>query len=307
MSILVIGYGSIGKKHAEILSRLGSTVSLVTSQAIENYLCYKTIEDAFKKTNVDYDYIIIANPTYMHHITLKKISDLGFQGVILVEKPLFSQLESQDFSLPKNIYVAYNLRFHELFNYLKKLLKDDQLISFSAQVGSYLPNWRKESDYRNSYSAKKEWGGGVLRDLSHELDYVLLLCGACIEVTAMGGHLSALDINSDDIYSILMRCKQCPQVNIQLDYLNKIPMRQIIIQTKNQHSINIDLISGKLILNGEIKFQVDAAIQKTYIKQHELLLKQDFTDFCDYTQGIAVVKLIETIEQASIQKKWISL
>ncbi len=307
MSALIIGYGSIGKKHAEILSRLGSTVSVVTSQAIENYLCYKTIEDAFKKTNVDYDYIIIANPTYMHYQTLKTMGDLGFQGIILVEKPLFSELKLQGFSLQKNIYVAYNLRFHELFTYLKKLLEDDQLISFSAQVGSYLPNWRKESDYRNSYSAKKEWGGGVLRDLSHELDYVLWLCGACIEVTAMGGHLSTLDINSDDIYSILMRCKQCPQVNIQLDYLNKIPMRQIIIQTKNQHSINIDLISGKLILNGEIKFQVDAAIQKTYIKQHELLLKQDFTDFCDYTQGIAVVKLIETIEQACAQKKWMSI
>lgn len=305
MHVLVIGHGSIGSRHACILRELGCCVSLVSSKHNKNYLSYNTIEEAFKSNF--FDQIVIANPTHLHQKTLEKILFFSYQGTILVEKPLFSNIAYLLNQNLENIYIAYNLRFHALIQKVKILLQDDPLISFSVQVGSYLPNWRAHSDYRNCYSAKKECGGGVLRDLSHELDYILWLCGQCIEVTAIGGHYSNLEITSDDIYVILMRCAHCPIVNLQLDYLNKAPTRQITIHTKKHNTFFLDLIKGDLYINGELNMQVQDAINKTYITQHELMLKNKFTDFCDYRQGLSVVKLIELIEEATFQRKWISL
>ncbi|MDP1574222.1 MAG: Gfo/Idh/MocA family oxidoreductase [Coxiellaceae bacterium] len=303
MRALIIGYGSIGSRHARILNDLGCNVSLVSSKINEQYHTYKTLEAAFKENS--YDKIIVSNSTNLHHETLKEINNANFNGTILIEKPLFSKsenLQNQD-----NVYIAYNLRFHELIQKLKIVLQDDELISFSVQVGAYLPDWRKNIDYKNCYSAKKESGGGVLRDLSHELDYILWLCGNCIEVTAMGGHYSNLEINSDDIYSILMQCERCPIINIQLDYLNKTPSRQIIIHTKNHKTFFLDLIKGEFYMNGELILKVQDAIAKTYIRQHELLLRKEVSDFCDYKQGLSIVKLIEVIEQSSFDRKWITL
>lgn len=303
--VVVIGYGSIGNRHAAALSRLGCTVSIVTAQNIRDYSHYNTIEQALNHHVVDA--IIIANPTHLHFDTLQKIAACHFQKTILVEKPLFSQIETLKNFNNANIYVGYNLRFHELFRHTRDLLQNDELVSFSVQVGSYLPSWRKNIDYRESYSAKKECGGGVLRDLSHELDYVLWLCGRCLEVTAMGGNLSTLEINSDDVYSILMCCENCPIVNIQLDYLNRAPSRKIMINTKKQNTIFLDLIQGLLILNGEVKFKIKDAMNKAFHMQSELMIKNNFVDFCNYQQGLSVVKLIDVIEHAAAEKKWMVL
>lgn len=305
MKSLIVGYGSIGRRHAEVLSALNSEISLVTQQVIHACICFTSIEEAFK-THI-FDYIIIANATYLHFETLNKLIFLGFRGLVLIEKPLFSRLETLNAHYIRNIYIAYNLRFHALFRHLKNLLHRDELTCFSVTAGSYLPGWRKNGDYRKCYSAEKEQGGGVLRDLSHELDYVLWLCGQCLEVTAIGGHFSTLEINSDDIQVILMRCEKCPVVNIQLDYLSRVPTRKIVIHTRNQNTIHLDLIAGSLYVNGDLNVQINGAIQKTYITQHELMLKKEFTDFCDYNQGLSVMQLISAIERASEEKKWIAL
>lgn len=303
MRILVIGHGSIGNRHASILRELGCDVSLVSSQKNKNYVSYDTIGAALN--NCTFDKIIIANPTYLHQETLKEIISFPYPGTVLVEKPLFSSKIFFPENHIQNIYVAYNLRFHDLIQQLKILLADEELISFSVQVGSYLPNWRKNSDYRDCYSSLKKQGGGVLRDLSHELDYVLWLCGACKAVTAMGGHYSNLEIDSDDVYVILMRCERCPIINIQMDYLNKNPTRKITVITRKNHTFFLDLISGELYIDGKIFLHVSDAINKTYVTQHQNMLKNNFSDFCDFKQGMAVMHLIETIEQASVDKKWI--
>lgn len=304
MRVLVIGYGSIGKRHAGILSDLGSCVFIVTSQKINQYPFYTTIEDALCDQKIDQ--IIIANETYLHRDTLERILSMHFRGTILVEKPLFSRSENL-MNVHNDIFVAYNFRFHKLFQYLRDILRDEQLILFSAQVGSYLPNWRNNTDYRQCYSAFRERGGGVLRDLSHELDYVLWICGKCLAVTAIGGHFSTLEIDSDDVYSILMYCERCPVVTVQLDYLSRVPMRKITIQTKKQNTILLDFIRGDLSVNGEVKYHVDCAIEETYVTQHKLMLRKNFSDFCDYQQGLDVVKLIDTIECAVGEKKWVSV
>ena len=303
MRCLVIGYGSIGKKHAEILLQLKFYVALVTSQKVDIFKCYSSVESAFNDDT--FDYIVIANATFSHHETFLQLIQCHYSGIVLVEKPLFSTAMPLSKNNIAKILVAYNLRFHELLNHAKKLIRDEKLLTFSAYVGSYLPAWRQKIDYQNCYSAKKEYGGGALRDLSHELDCCIWFCGPSLELTSLGGHFSPLEITSDDSYSILMKNTHCPMANLQMNYLDRHPHRNIIINTTHQ-SLFIDLINGLLYVNGNIIIN-SAGISETYIKQHLAVLNGEFDNFCDYEHGLYLVKLIDIIEYANISQTWVKV
>lgn len=303
MQCLVVGFGSIGRRHAQVLTDLGCKVVLVSSQSITDFACYKNINEALTRHPIDYT--VIANPTYLHHQTLIELIHCDYRGVVLIEKPLFINTEVLPPHHFSQILVAYNLRFCELLQTTKSLLSDDKIISFSAYVGQYLPNWRKNIDYKDSYSAKQNQGGGVLRDLSHELDYSQWFCGDVQDVTALGGQFSELEIDSEDIYSIIMRCTHCPVVTIQLNYLDRAPRRDILIHT-NRHTFSIDLAQGSVSVDGEIKFQNSHAVAETYYRQHAAALAGKFELFCNYREGLTTVKLIEKITEANTKKQWIT-
>lgn len=304
MNYLIIGYGSIGKRHADILKQLGCNVCLLTKQKIDQFKCFTHLEEALDQ-NV-FDYIIVANPTYLHYQTLIDLIRYDYRGIVLVEKPLFDQNQILPSNRISKIFVAYNLRFHELLTQVRRLLQDDKIITFSAYVGQYLPMWRKDSDYRECYSAKKEYGGGVLRDLSHELDYSLWLCGPCLKVTAIGGRFSELEIDSDDVYSILMTCKACSLVHLHMNYLDRTIRREIIINT-SKNTIHIDFVNGILSLDGQVGMQSNDGMKQSYFNQHQAMMRGDFSEFCSYAQGITVMNMIETIEKATISRQWITI
>lgn len=302
---LIIGFGSIGKRHAYHLTQLGFQVTFVSSQQVEYYFRYPTISEAFESCH--FDLVIIANSTFMHYVSLEQIIRCGYKGVVLVEKPLYSQVEILPNNVAtKNIFIGYNLRFSQLLLSVKEILQNEEVLSFSAHVGQYLPTWRSGVDYRKSYSAQKQAGGGVLRDLSHELDYCLWLCGSCIDVCALGGQYSTLEITSEDIFSILMRCQSCPVINLHLNYLNRTPRRELLIQTV-QHTVLVDLIKGNLIRNGEVILQVSNDVENTYRRQLEAIIAGSFEQLCSYSEGLKVVKLIHAIEESNYSKKWIAL
>ena len=304
MKCLVIGYGSIGKRHAQILKNLGCDVALVTAQKTEDFDCYATVEDALK--NITVDYVVIANATHLHYSTLLSLILCNYQNKVLVEKPLFSSLEQLPENKISHIFVAYNLRFNELLIEAKNRIENEKLVTFSAYVGQYLPTWRKDTDYRDCYSAKKEFGGGALRDLSHELDYTTWFCGPSIDVTAVGGQFSELEINSDDVYSIIMRCTSCPVVNLQLNYLDRFTRREITINTQRD-TLFLDLMKGTLSINGETIMQCPDARAKSYIYQHQAILNNDFQACCTYEDGLYVMKLINSIESATHSRSWMTV
>ena len=303
MQCLVVGYGSIGKRHVQVLEGLDNTVSLVTSQQVTERSCYSSIMAACQAQH--FDYVIIANATHLHYQTLIDLIDCRYEGIVLIEKPLFAQEALLPKHNIKKILVAYNLRFHDLLLQAKQFITGQRLLTFSAYVGQYLPTWRKDRDYRQCYSAKKAEGGGVLRDLSHELDYSLWFSGACQQVTAAGGQLSDLEIDSDDVYSIMMRCVHCPIVNLQVNYLDRMTRREIIINT-DKHTLFIDLINGVLKIDGEIVKHSSNGVKQTYHNQHAAIMAQNFNACCSDAEGLEIVKLINKIEQAAAKQQWVS-
>ena len=302
MNCLIVGYGSIGKRHADILKEMGHSICVVSKRNVKDFSHYPTIKKALQ--NKDFDYVIISNETYKHFDSFIELRELGYSGKILIEKPVFAKIHALDETLLNNVFVAYNLRFHPVIQKLRMLLQGKQLYSIQAYSGQYLPDWRPGADYTNCYSASKVMGGGVLRDLSHELDYINWIAGGWRRVSAIGGKFSNLQIDSDDSYVLLMEMKNCPMVSIQINYLDRKAQREIIINLEGS-SIKADLILNTLEINGEIeKFEVERNL--SYTLQHKAILRGNYHDMCTFDQGMDVLKLIHAIEMAAREQIWIS-
>jgi predicted dehydrogenase len=299
MKVLIIGFGSIGKRHYDVLSKLSEIrgIDLVTKQNIENKICYKKLEVV---NNINqYDYFVIASETNKHFEQLNFLEKNVKDKLIFCEKPLFES--KQDLKIKNNkIFVGYVLRFHPLLEKLKNMIKDEGIISVNAKCGQYLPSWRLNIDYKESYSAKKEKGGGVLLDLSHEIDYVQWLAGQINEIKSYQVKISDLEINSDDLTMLIGKTYRNILVNISIDYISKITNRRLLVETF-EHTYELDFISNKLIKkdkNGLEEIYSFSNLERNYMfeKIHLDIFNQQ-KNVCTFKEALEVMDTISTIQE----------
>ncbi len=297
---LVAGFGSIGMRHADLLADMGFEVFVVTARKNIPHESFETLEKALSEYK--FDYAIVCLPTSEHYGAVRKLADHGFMNPVLVEKPLFER-SGYALPVPMQIFVGYNLRFHPVMRRLYELIQGKTLYSMHVYCGQYLPWWRKNRDFRKTYSAYASAGGGVLRDLSHELDYVCWLAGPWKQLAAKGGHLSCLEIDSDDVFCLLMETEHCPAVTLQVNYLDRNVKREICVNGEN-FSAKADLIAGVLEVNGK-KEVYDTEKNFTYIEQHRDILSGTACTVCTGEQACATLELIDAAEKASRKRIWI--
>jgi predicted dehydrogenase len=124
--------------------------------------------------------------------------------------------------------VGFDLRFDPGLGRIKNLIEEERigpLIAIHAQVGQYLPDWRTGEDYRDGMSAKKAAGGGVILDLIHELDYTSWFFGPIAQVACFADKLSTLEIETEDVASILLKFQSGAIGTVSLDYIQRFPSR----------------------------------------------------------------------------------
>ncbi|MFB9276302.1 Gfo/Idh/MocA family protein [Cohnella cellulosilytica] len=301
MKALVVGYGSIGRRHAEILTELGVEVGVVSSREIQYPVAYMNLSQAIEEMRPSY--IVVANKTSDHYNVLIELIDCQWEGIVLVEKPLFAESRLLPEGHRLRIAVAYNLRFHPLLRKLKSELQNERIMSISIYAGQFLPDWRPQRDYRLSYSSSREEGGGVLRDLSHELDYMLLLCGQWLQVSALGGRFSSLEVTGEDMCSVLAALERCPIATLQVNYLDRPGRREIVVVT-DRHTYRVDMRNGLFEIDGQVEV-LQTARNDTYLAQHQAILQDQWSDLCTLSDGLAVVQLIEAIEKSFTAKEWV--
>ncbi len=296
LSALVIGFGSIGKRHAEIMNAMDEVahLSVLSSQSGLPYDTLSSLEDI---PRLNPDYVVIASPTNRHYPELKFLEEHLKGKKILVEKPLFESMV--DFkALNNEVYVGYNLRFHPLINKIRALCRGRKLWSMHVFCGSYLPDWRPGRDYRLTSSAQKDSGGGVLLDLSHELDCVQWLAGPLKVDHAMTEKVSDLEIDSDDLLLLSGQTKNGVHVHISLNYFTRKPIRHIFMDGEGI-SIQGDLIANSLSATVEGKKSDFSWLaldrNETYRAMHHAVLEGDFSNICNYDQGLQTMVLIERI------------
>jgi predicted dehydrogenase len=290
---LVIGYGSIGQRHTRLLGELGAAPAVVSRRAVEYRPAFATIAEALAAHRPEL--VVIATETAAHLAALVALANLGFRGRVLVEKPILADVSPLPANAFSDLRVAYNLRCHPLVTALRRQLAGRPPRLIQAAVGQYLPDWRAGRDWRHGYSADPAQGGGALRDLSHELDLLLWLCGPTRRVAAVGGRSGLLPIASDDHWSILMTFHGGAQASLQLDYLNR-PGRRFLAVEHEGGSVIADFMAGTLSVNGTEK-HIDAPRDESYRRQLQAMLSGDTALLCDAAGGLGVMDLIAAIER----------
>ena len=241
-------------------------------------------------------------------------SDWALSGsaVVLVEKPMVtstSELDNEILGHADRILVGYNLRFHTGYGELRhRLLRGDIGRPVAARLwfGSYLPDWRPTIDYRESYSARRELGGGVLRDASHELDLAAWFFGQPLSVaSAWMGRVGDLEIDVEDtVRTTLVTASGIP-VAIDLDYLSRTYRRGMeIIGTEGTARFDWPLRSVTVERPGATDvFDVTDGVDESYIRLAGAFLdhvRGDRDDIAaDGLDGRYAVQLVESIEERS--------
>ena len=303
LKICFVGIGSIAKRHIS---------------NIKNYLNndFKCQIDAYRSGNaplegnvskyisneyydyddvpMDYDAIFITNPTKLHYESLKLFKDNSDN--FFIEKPIvYSNELDNDFEefKSKTCYVACPLRHGNVIKYIKKNLDLNQVNGVRSICSTYLPEWHPGEDYRQSYSAKKELGGGVSIDLIHEWDYLTYLFGMPTAVNVILDKVSNLEIDTEDIAIYIAKYNNM-LLELHLDYFGRFPIRELMI-FKEDETIIGDIYNNRIIFKNEDKI-IDFNEQRNDYQVEELkyffkLINKEIDNINDIQNAVKVMKL----------------
>lgn len=242
MKILVVGYGSIGKRHVQNLSKIKNIDILICTKQIHkksqfNYKSFSSLRESIKEKP---DAAIICSTTNNH---VKDATILANAGIhLLIEKPLSNSLTGTknllQISQRKKLVtlIGCNFRFHPCIMAIKELItknKIGKILSTTVEHGSYLPDWHPGENYKKSYAARTDLGGGVLLTSIHEIDYLYWFFGKVQEIFSITDKFSNLGISADDLSSSILQFKNKVIAEVHLDYFQQPRSRTCkIIGTK---------------------------------------------------------------------------
>ncbi len=258
--ILVCGVGSVGERHIRNLSALGYTEIAVYRA---RNLPFRTL-NASLPIYTDLSHALadfaptvtfVTNPTAFHIPVALEAAKANSH--LFIEKPLSHNLDQiEDLCQVLESHrcfamVGYMLRFHPFFKVLKSWLDEGpsgrlgRPLFLRTTWGEHLPDWHPWEDYRESYAARADMGGGPALTLSHELDLLVWLLGSPDKVLGLPNTISPLEIDVEHCLDILLRFKQGVTANVHLDFCQRPPVRiwEIVC---SQGKIQIDILAGTL-------------------------------------------------------------
>lgn len=314
LRILVIGCGSIGRRHIRLLQEMGVEVrgfdtNLEACHRVMDelgILPYRGELDEVLKAN--FNGAIIATPNHLHREPAVTCIRAGIS--VLVEKPIAHSIgdalwianTARDYGEDWRVklLVGYSLRFHPVLHRIKEQIDSGAIGTVRHArlwFGSYLPSWRPGADYRTNYAASPETGGGILMDASHELDYACWLLGDPVEVSCTMQNSGALDIATEDIADVTLRFASGAQANIHLDYLNQ------------QYDRGCVIVGDK----GTLMWRFDAAevspddMYRAELSHFLAALRGEEQPLVTAADGLRAVALVEAAKQAAQEGKVVRL
>ena len=329
--VIIVGLGSIGSKHLSILRKLlpNSVIKVMhhnkskkSPSESDGYI--KNISEAIIFSP---QLVVISNPSNIHIKTALAFANKKIN--LFIEKPLSNNINNISKLISayrKNnmfVSVGYNLR------YLPSLIKFKALIDkkilgklyfFHSTAGYYLPNWRLDTNYTKTVSANKNLGGGVLLELSHELDYVRWIFGEIDSIYSETSKLSNLKIDVEDASALILKFKKNTHnhklmATIILDFLRQDKNRECtVIGEKgslkwNGNSGTIELFDKKNkiwknLYNDKSDFDI------SYLNQWKDIInriKKNLEPQVDFFEGVKVLEIIEAAKFSYKKAKQIKI
>lgn len=250
MHCLFVGLGGVGQRHLRNVRALlgdearvsayrvrgeeqviGDKLGVVGKSVTETY-GVQVFRDLDKALGERPDAVFVTNPNSEHIWVAKRAAAAGCH--LFIEKPLSHDLNGVD-DLIQTVdrqgvvaFVAYQLRQHPGFRLLREWVQRrvaGRVLAVHAEVGEYLPGFHKYEDYRRMYASRRDLGGGVTVTQIHELDYLYALFGMPERAFSLGGHVSDLEIDVEDLSSSLLeyRCDggRVLPVHVHQDYFQR--------------------------------------------------------------------------------------
>ena len=256
MKGLLVGYGSIGRRHLTNLHSLGvddwgivhtgrGTLPLEPPCPVRTY---GRLADALDQEMPTF--AVVANPTNLHVASALACVDAGCH--VLLEKPVshtldgLDDLEAAAAANGVQVLVGFQFRFHPALERMRELLRSGALgAPLHARVvwGEHLPSWHPWEDWRISYAARSDLGGGVHHTICHPFDYLRMLFGDPVGVTARLSEKGPLGLDVAEAAEVLLRFDEAVTVQVHLDYWTRPTTHRVEI-TCTDGSIAWDYMSA---------------------------------------------------------------
>lgn len=318
--ILIVGTGSMGNRHFEIARKLFPRAEIaVYSESGRKAQFPRMFSSKSEIELFQPEISVIANQA-SHHIEFANFL-VKVGSHLLIEKPISSNMEGIDetFELRKitnsKILVGYNLRYLPSFRTVQSLLKDKRVgrvLDVRIEVGQSLETWRPGRDYRETVSARKIDGGGVLRELSHELDYLIELFGFPLWVQANISKVSDLEIDVEDVAHIILGLTDENRaefmVSLHLDFIRRDTKRKITV-IGSEATLDWNLLDGCVSLKTsdshkqEMSPPGQESMAETYTREWEDLIESINSDSEPVSSLVSSVKTLEVILAAEESQK----
>ena len=316
--LAIVGLGSIGRRHLRLISEIRPDIKIIVVRSGHGSACDEekmavkitdSIGDAIKE---GIQAAIISSPATLH---LKQSLELAKNGIhLLIEKPI-SHTSDRVKELLKIVnenrittMVGYVLRYDlgaiKFKNWLDNKIKG-KILHARIECGSYLPDWRPDQDYRKTVSALSELGGGVLLELSHEVDYLYWFFGKPKDVQAQIRNSGTLDINVEDQVDLLMTSEQGYCISVQIDFNRRHVERKCKVLTTEGELI-WDAVNKNVTWKGvnkeQFKYEYNNERNSIYRKQLEVFfdcIENDNDPIVTVKDGFNVISLIDAVRNSS--------
>lgn len=273
MKVAVVGTGSIGRRHLSNLLRLGVRDVVAVSEYHKR--ASLTIDGTevpvehgmFEGAAAQADAVFICNPSSMHLVYARQVIAAGKH--LFLEKPISTSADGlaeicRDLKEVPGLVtaVAHQYRFNEMLETFKTRVENGELgliLSVEANLGEHIADYHPEEDYRDSYTARRDLGGGILLTQVHQIDFLKWIFGNFKRVFALGGLRSDLEIDVEDSVSFLAEAEMGTPVYGHLDYLQR-PKRVTLVATGTRGRLEWDYFENSLTFQGA---ELDAVAQKT--------------------------------------------
>lgn len=322
---LVLGCGSIGIRHVQHLRMLGVESIEVADpnrsarEAVKQKFGIVAEEQPEAALSRRPDIVLVCTPAATHLPLVIGALEVGAH--VFVEKPLSVNLEGVDALLQKVqsdgriVQVGYQLRYHPAMVEAKRILDSGRLgkiLTAHAEFGLFLERWWPGRDYRKSYMASDDLGGGLLLDVSHEIDLMVWFLGPVKEVTAYGEKLSHLQIPGFDALKAIMRMVDGTLLSLSMDCLQPTYTRSFSLVGEGT-ALRWDCPEGRADRSlGRLQlFDRDHEIFQTiplegnpedsYLEELKAFLsavENGQTPLVGVAQGIEVLRVVEGIQAA---------
>ena len=327
MKILIIGFGSIAKRHINnLIHNINCEIIVYSRRKNIRFLDHKKIKvlNSLEKCLLEKpDVAFITNETVFHIPMAIRMAKSGLD--LFIEKPLSNSTNGiktlQKIVKQKKLItqMGCNLRFHKCIIKIRQLInqkKIGKVISIQSENGSYLPDWHPHEDYRKGYASDRQLGGGIILTMIHDIDYLYWIFGNPKSIFSVSGKFSDLDISAEDYCSSIIEFKNNIMAELHLDFFQRPEFRGCKIKgTKGVIYWNSDKNEIRLFKNRKKVWEVVLALKKfqrneMYIDEiiHFLkCVKNRKQTINNLNEGIKTMKIALAMKKSSKNRRMIKI